>query len=218
MGKQLDATDWAILDELQRDGRLSFNQLGKRVNLSSPAVAERVRRLEESGVIAGYQARVDPARAGLPLTAFIQMRCSHGHCLLKTSTADDFPEVVEVHKLSGAHCSMLKLRLASMPHLEGVLERLGQHGEMNSHVVLSTQYDGRPVEPPAETPRPVTQSEGWRPPQASGQAVLVGEHDDLHPVAQASLRRMAPTWVLTVDSLAKTCRRSRRWTGRGRRR
>ena len=168
MGKQLDATDWAILGELQRDGRLSFNQLGKRVNLSSPAVAERVRRLEESGVIAGYQARVDPARAGLPLTAFIQMRCSHGHCLLKTSTADDFPEVVEVHKLSGAHCSMLKLRLASMPHLEGVLERLGQHGEMNSHVVLSTQYDGRPVEPPAETPRPVTQSEGWgRRPESS---------------------------------------------------
>ena len=89
------------------------------------------------------------------------MRCSLGNCLLKTSTAEEFPEVVEVHELSGAHCTMLKLRLASMPHFEGLLERLGQHGEMNSHVVLSTQYDGRPVEPPAETPGPVTSSEGW---------------------------------------------------------
>ena len=78
MDKALDSTDWRILDELQRDGRLSYNQLAKRVNLSSPAVAERVRRLEESGVIAGYQAQVDPAKAGFPLTAFVQMRCTPG--------------------------------------------------------------------------------------------------------------------------------------------
>jgi Lrp/AsnC family transcriptional regulator, leucine-responsive regulatory protein len=161
MPKTMDQVDWQIVAELQRDGRLSFNQLGRRINLSAPAVAERVRRLEESGVIAGYQARIDAAKAGLPLTAFVQMRCSHGRCLLKTTTSEEFPEVVEVHKLSGAFCSMLKLRLASMPHLEGVLERLGDHGEMNSHVVLSTQYEGRPVEPPSGESRPVTPSEGW---------------------------------------------------------
>ena len=161
MARPLDATDWRIVAELQRDGRLSYNQLGRLVTLSAPAVAERVRRLEESGVIAGYQARIDPARAGLPLTAFIQMRCTTGRCLLKTTSADDFPEVVEVHKLSGNSCSMLKVRAASMPHLEGLLERLGDHGEMNSHVVLSTQYEGRPVEPPPAQPRPVTESSGW---------------------------------------------------------
>jgi len=129
--------------------------------MSAPAVAERVRRLEESGVIAGYQARIDPAQAGLPLTAFIQLRCAIGRCLLKTTTADDFPEVVEVHKLSGNSCSMLKVRVASMPHLEGLLERIGQHGEMNSHVVLSTQYEGRPVQPPPVDARPATPSAGW---------------------------------------------------------
>lgn len=161
MAKQLDATDWRILDELQRDGRLSFNQLGRLVSLSPPAVAERVRRLEEAGVIAGYQARVDPAKAGAPLTAFIQLRCSLGSCLLKTTTAEEFPEVVEVHKLSGTHCSMLKLRLASMAHLEGALERIGKHGEMNSHIVLSTQFEGRPVAAPAADARPVTASPGW---------------------------------------------------------
>ena len=161
MDKALDSTDWRILDELQRDGRLSYNQLAKRVNLSSPAVAERVRRLEESGVISGYQARVDPARAGLPLTAFIQMRCALGRCLLKTTTADDLPEVVEVHKLSGAICSMLKVRVASMVHLEALFERIGEHGEINTHIVLSTQYEGRPVEPLAEQARPITVSAGW---------------------------------------------------------
>ncbi|MGE5287251.1 MAG: Lrp/AsnC family transcriptional regulator [Micromonosporaceae bacterium] len=143
---------------------MSFNELGRRVQLSPPAIAERVRRLEESGVIAGYQARIDPARAGLPLTAFIQMRCGYGRCLLKTTTAEDFPEVVEIHKLSGSSCSMLKVRVASMPHLEGLLERLGEHGEMNSHVVLSTQYEGRPVEQPDARARPVTHSSGWTAP------------------------------------------------------
>lgn len=161
MSRDLDQTDWRIIAELQRDGKLSYNQLAGRVNLSAPAVAERVRRLEQSGVIAGYQARIDPARAGLPLTAFIQMRCALTRCLLKTTTADDLPEIVEIHKLSGNFCTMLKVRVASMSHLEGLLERLGQHGEMNSHVVLSTQYEGRPVQPPAPDERPITPSVGW---------------------------------------------------------
>jgi Lrp/AsnC family transcriptional regulator, leucine-responsive regulatory protein len=162
MSKTLDPTDWRILDELQRDGRLSYNQLARRVNLSAPAVAERVRRLEEQGVIAGYQARVDPGKAGLPLTAFIQMRCTPGRCLLKTSSADDLPEVVEVHKLSGESCSMLKVRVASMQHLEGLFERIGErHGSMNTYIVLSTQFEGRPVEPPLEQASPVTPSAGW---------------------------------------------------------
>ncbi|WP_243420749.1 Lrp/AsnC family transcriptional regulator [Micromonospora globispora] len=161
MSRLLDQTDWRIIAELQRDGRLSYNQLGRLVNMSSPAVAERVRRLEEAGVIGGYQARIDPARAGLPLTAFVQLRCALGRCLLKTTGADDFPEVVEVHKLSGNSCTMLKVRVASMPHLEGLLERLGEHGEMNSHIVLSTQYDGRPVQPPPAEARTTTHSPGW---------------------------------------------------------
>jgi Lrp/AsnC family leucine-responsive transcriptional regulator len=161
MSKALDATDWHILSELQADGRLSYNQLARRVNLSAPAVAERVRRLEDQGVIAGYQARIDPAKAGLPLTAFVQMRCTPGRCLLKTSNSDELPEVVEIHKLSGASCTILKVRVASLLHLEGLNERLGEHGEINTQVVLSTQYDGRPVQPPTDQARPVTPAPGW---------------------------------------------------------
>jgi Lrp/AsnC family leucine-responsive transcriptional regulator len=161
MNRELDPTDWRILAELQRDGRLSYNRLARLVNLSSPAVAERVRRLEEAGVITGYGARVDAAKAGLPLTVFVQMRCALDKCLLKTTRAEDFPEITEVHKLSGTSCSMLRLRVASMRHLEGLLERIGEHGEMNSHIVLSTAYEDRTVAPASTEPRPVTDSDGW---------------------------------------------------------
>lgn len=157
----MDELDWRILAELQQDGRISYSALARRVNLSPPAVAERMRRLEETGVISGYQARVDPAKVGLPMTAFVQMRCSLVSCLLKTTRAEDIPEVVEIHKLSGNWCSMLKVRVASMAHLEGLLERLGRHGEMNSHIVLSTPFEARTVEPPAPESRTVTASEGW---------------------------------------------------------
>ena len=157
----LDDTDWALLAEVQSDGRLSFNELARRVHLSPPAVAERVRRMEQAGVIAGYTARVDAAAAGQPLLAFVQMRCAPGRCLLKTSGADDFPEIVEIHKLSGEHCTMLKIRAASLAHFEGLIEKVGTHGELRTHIVLSTQYDGRPVQP-APPEREVTRSEGWR--------------------------------------------------------
>jgi Lrp/AsnC family leucine-responsive transcriptional regulator len=158
----LDDVDWALLAELQTDGRLSYNELGRRVHLSSPAVAERVRRLEQAGVITGYSARIDPARAGHPLLAFLQLRCSLGRCLLRTTTADDYPELIEIHKLSGEHCTLLKVRAASLAHLEGLVERLGTHGDLRTHIVLSTQYEGRPVGKP-NADRPVTDAEGWTP-------------------------------------------------------
>lgn len=157
----LDDTDWRLLAELQRDARLSFNELGRRIHLSAPSVADRVRRLESTGVITGYHATVDAARAGQPVSAFIQMRCERDHCLLKTSRASDYPEVVEIHKLSGDYCSMLRVRTTSMQHLESLLERLGKHGAARSAVVMSTQFAGRPVEPADDIADDVTSSAGW---------------------------------------------------------
>ena len=157
---KLDDIDWQILAELQSDGRLSFNELARRVFLSGPAVAERVRRLEREQIITGYGARVDAQRAGQPLVVFIEMRCSLGRCLLRTTLADDFPEVVEFHKLSGEHCALLKVRAESLLQVEGLTERLGTHGELRTHVVMSTRYEGRPVAPPAPQ-RPVPAAEGW---------------------------------------------------------
>ncbi|SDE16414.1 Lrp/AsnC family transcriptional regulator [Glycomyces harbinensis] len=157
---ELDDVDWKILAELQADARLSFNELSRRIHLSAPAVAERVRRLEESGVIAGYAARVAPAKAGQPMMAFIQLRCKLSRCLLKTAAADDFPEITEVHKLSGEHCTMLKVRAASLVHLEGLIEQLGEHGEMRTHIVLSTPYEDRPLTP-VTADRDVSGADGW---------------------------------------------------------
>jgi Lrp/AsnC family leucine-responsive transcriptional regulator len=88
--------------------------------------------LEDAGVITGYHARVDPARAGLPVAAFIQLRCRIDRCVLRTSAASDYPEVAEIHKLSGDYCSMLKLRASSIDHLEAAIDRISKHGE-NAH-------------------------------------------------------------------------------------
>jgi Lrp/AsnC family transcriptional regulator, leucine-responsive regulatory protein len=162
---ELDAVDWQLLDELQRDARLSYNELARRVHLSAPSVAARVRRLERGNVITGYRAQVSPAASGQPLAAFVQLRCSLGACLLKTTRAEQFPEIVEIHKLSGEHCSMLKIRATSLGHFEGVLEELGKHGAMNTHIVLSTQYEDTTVREPQPTRRPVSRSQGWSTPE-----------------------------------------------------
>ncbi|UOE44760.1 Lrp/AsnC family transcriptional regulator [Agromyces larvae] len=155
-----DETDWAILRELQADARISFNELGRRIHLSPPSVAERVRRLEGLGVIAGYSARVDPAEVGQPLTAFIQLKCDPGRCLLRTADPDDLPEVVEIHKLAGRHCTLLRVRAASMSHFEGLAERIGSHGAIETTMVLSTPYARADVRP-APPPRPVTTGDRW---------------------------------------------------------
>jgi len=162
MGTELDATDWAIIGEIQRDARLSFNQIAKRVNLSAPSVAARIRRLEQAGVVEGYHARLNPTAVGLPVTAFLQLHCHPGRCLLKTSAADRFPEIVEIHRLSGDSCTMVKVRTASMAHLSSLLERIGEHADANSHIVLETPLEHRTLEVPPPLP-PATHHQGWNP-------------------------------------------------------
>ena len=144
--RRLDALDWSLLRELQQDARLSYNELARRVGLSSPAVAERVRRLEETGVITGYRAEVDPAKVGLPVMALIQLCCAPGRCLLKTTSAADYPEVLEVLKVSGPHCTVLKVVAASITHLEDLFERLGQHGELLTSMVWSSALSRRTID------------------------------------------------------------------------
>ncbi|MGH7912064.1 MAG: Lrp/AsnC family transcriptional regulator [Candidatus Dormibacteraceae bacterium] len=161
MERGLDAADWRILQELQADARLSFNELGRRIHLSAPSVAERVRHLEDRGILTGYHATVDPSLAGHPVTAFLQMRCDRDRCLLTTSRATDYPEVCEIHKLSGDYCSLLKVRATSMEHLEGIIEQIGRHGQMRTSIVLSTQFERRPVGPPPEDFVHASDSEGW---------------------------------------------------------
>ena len=97
----MDEMDWALLAELQANSRLSFSELSRRVHLSPPAVAERVRRLEETGVITGYHAQVDLARAGRPVIAFIRMSCYGSHCVLRDPALPEWPEIREIHRITG---------------------------------------------------------------------------------------------------------------------
>lgn len=143
--KNLDSLDWKILRELQADARLSYNELSRRVGLSSPTVAERVRRMEDAGVITGYRAEIDPARVGLPVMAMVQLRCEPGRCLLKTTSPATYPEVIEVLKVSGPHCTVLKVAASSIAHLEELFERLGRHGELLTSMVWSSGLSRRVI-------------------------------------------------------------------------
>lgn len=165
--KALDGADWKILRELQRDARLSYNELGRRVGLSGPSAAERVRKLEDAGILTSYGAQVDPTQLGLPVIAFIQLRCFPGMCLFKTSTAKEFPEALEMHKLSGSHCALLKAAVSSMQHLEALNERLGKYGQQVTNIVTSSVLTHRVVDwekPTVEMSSPHQQ--GWLEDQA----------------------------------------------------
>lgn len=147
--RPLDRTDWAILWELQRDARLSFQQLGRQVGLSGPATGERVRRLETAGVIVGYAAEVDPANVGYPIVAFIRMSCSGAGCIRTAYTPESFPEVLELHRVSGTDCSLLKVVASSVSHLENLLDRLALYGQPTTSLVLSAVVQRGGISPPA---------------------------------------------------------------------
>ncbi|ADH66229.1 MULTISPECIES: Lrp/AsnC family transcriptional regulator [Nocardiopsis] len=149
----LDSVDQRILAELQRDGRLSFNELSRRVNLSAPAVADRVRRLTDRGVITGYHAHVDPAAAGLPVTALVRMECFGAHCLLRDEASLEMPEILQVHRVTGDDCCVLLIAVRSMEHFEEVIDRLAEHGRPSSTMVMSSPVPWRPVSAPV-TGRP----------------------------------------------------------------
>jgi Lrp/AsnC family leucine-responsive transcriptional regulator len=99
-------------------------------------------------------ARIPRPAAGLPLTAFIQLNCHPGRYLLKTSAAENFPEIVEIHRLCGSSCTMVKVRTASLAHLSSLLERIGEHADANSHIVLETPLEHRTLQIPPPHPRP----------------------------------------------------------------
>ncbi|MGH6657735.1 MAG: Lrp/AsnC family transcriptional regulator [Actinocrinis sp.] len=143
-----DAIDWLLLDELQRDGRLSFNELARRIKLSAPAVAERVRRLEQAGVITGYHAHVNPERSGRTVEALVRMACYGPRCLLRhPDVVEHSPEILEVHRLTGDACCLLRVAVSSMAEFEALIDRLADHGQPSSTMVLSSPLAWRPVRP-----------------------------------------------------------------------
>jgi Lrp/AsnC family leucine-responsive transcriptional regulator len=143
----LDDIDWAILGELQRDGRTGFRELGRRVGLSAPAVTARVRRLEEAGIITGYRAVVDPDALGVDVLAFVRMSVpDHPDADDDViSAAAEIPEIVNAYRVTGAETYVLQVRVHRVHDLEGVLRPLWRFGATTTSVVMSQPVADRPV-------------------------------------------------------------------------
>ena len=139
----LDAVNVRLLNELRRDPRLTMTALGRRVGMSSPAVTERVRRLEEAGVIRGYRLDIDPAALGLPLAAYVRVRPNPGRLPEVAELARRIPEVVECHRITGEDCYLIKAHIRSMGHLEEILDALAPYGQTTTSIIQSTPVSRR---------------------------------------------------------------------------
>jgi Lrp/AsnC family transcriptional regulator, leucine-responsive regulatory protein len=143
----LDDLDWRILQELQANARITFTELGKRVRLTPPAVAERVRRLEEAGVITEFRAELDPALVGYPITAFVRWTSSGPDCARLGEVARHIPEIVECHRITGETSYILKVAARSVGHLEALIDQLMPYGSTITSVVLSSPVTHRALTP-----------------------------------------------------------------------
>ena len=143
----VDDIGWRILATLQADARLSFSELGRRVGLSPPAAAERVRRLEDAGIIRAYRAEVDPEKLGFPITAIIRVSVPEQHFARLKALVLQLPEALECHHVTGPDALVVKVTATSVGHLEKVIEQLGRYGTPTTSIILSSPVSLRAIQP-----------------------------------------------------------------------
>jgi Lrp/AsnC family transcriptional regulator, leucine-responsive regulatory protein len=148
----LDPINRRLLNELQEDARVTMAELGRRINLSAPAVAERVQRLERAGVITGYRAEVDPKAVGFPIAAVVRVRPTTRQLQRIPELAREIPEVVDCHRITGEDCFFVKLHLRSMDDLEGILDRFIVLGQTTTSIIHSSPVARRalPLDVPGD--------------------------------------------------------------------
>jgi Lrp/AsnC family leucine-responsive transcriptional regulator len=135
---ELDKKDRQILQALQSDARQSLAALGKRIGLSQPAMSERVRKLEEAGVIEGYGARINLKAVGLGLQAMIRVRTTHAHIQHYVQLFQSMPEVIEADRITGEDCFIVRCAFADPADLERLVDALAVHGAVSTSLVLSS--------------------------------------------------------------------------------
>ncbi|MGH9369004.1 MAG: Lrp/AsnC family transcriptional regulator [Thermoanaerobaculia bacterium] len=140
----LDAVNLQILKELQLDPRLPTAKLARHLRMSAPAVAERVQRLREAGVIAGYRLELDPRALGLPVTAYVRVRPSPGQLSKVAELAQQTAAVVECHRITGEDCFLLKVHVAEVTQIEKILDRFLAYGQTTTSIVQSSPVPLRP--------------------------------------------------------------------------
>ncbi|MCJ2058121.1 Lrp/AsnC family transcriptional regulator [Methylobacterium sp. J-048] len=136
---ELDPTDMSMLEILQDDGRISVSELGRRVGLSQPAASERLKRLEERGIITGYRAIIDPVSVGLGMIAVIRLRTTHEHIKAYLKQFADMPQVIEVLRLTGEDCFHLKVIVPSPAELESIVDAVARYGSVTTAIVLRSE-------------------------------------------------------------------------------
>ena len=136
--REIDPVNRQILEELQRDPRLSMSELGRRIGMSSPAVTERVHRLEEAGVIRGYRLELNPAALGLPIAAYIRIRPNPGQLPKIAELARQIPEVVECHRVTGEDCFVLKVYFPAIDQLDRLLDSFLLYGSTTTSIIQSS--------------------------------------------------------------------------------
>jgi Lrp/AsnC family transcriptional regulator, leucine-responsive regulatory protein len=146
---KLDVLDRKILTELVRDGRIPLAKLGRRVNLSSPAVTERVQRLERERVITGYRAELNPRALGYALTAIVRVQPAPGQLPRIPELALQIPEVSECHRITGEDCFYVKVHLRSIEDLSRTLDRFLVFGQTTTSIINSSPLEHRDP-PPAD--------------------------------------------------------------------
>jgi len=135
----LDPTDVAIIETLQDDGRISVSELGRKVGLSQPATSERLKRLEERGIIKAYRAVIDPAAVGLHMMAIIRLRTTHEHIKACLKQFAEMPEIMEVLRLTGEDCFHLKVIVPSPAELESIVDAIARYGSVTTAIVLRSE-------------------------------------------------------------------------------
>jgi Lrp/AsnC family transcriptional regulator, leucine-responsive regulatory protein len=139
----LDDTNRKLLGELQDDARLSLAELGRRVGLSSPAVAERLARLESEGCITGYRTDIDPKALGYSLSAVIRIRPASRQLQRVAELARASREVVECHRITGEDCFFMKAHVRSIEHLEELIDRFTPYGQTTTSIIQSSPVPQR---------------------------------------------------------------------------
>jgi Lrp/AsnC family leucine-responsive transcriptional regulator len=150
----LDDIGWKILSELQQNARMPFAELGRIVGLSTPAVTERVHKMEEAGIIVGYRAHIDPAKVGLAILAFVNVKVGGENLSRFMEVAGMHPEVLECHRVTGAESFLLKVAVCDVAHLESLLDALMPYVATTTSMVLSTALAWGNITKPGANPRP----------------------------------------------------------------
>jgi Lrp/AsnC family leucine-responsive transcriptional regulator len=144
---ELDAIAWKILEALQQNARLSFAELGRKVGLSTPAVAERVHRLEEAGVITGYHASINLPRIGLPIRVLLRLTIPGGDAPIVRAlhAIRELPEISRCHRITGSESFVIEADVVSIRHLEALIDRLSALGATSTSTILSSPIERRAV-------------------------------------------------------------------------